>query len=79
MMTKHAISGGQMPPSWDYGKIKDTNIKRSKNNSLIQHRPDITLVLGPENLEIHKTELCSWNIQSDGRTDYNVGWIQGEG
>ena len=62
MITKHAISGGHMPPSWDYSKIKDTSIRWSKNNSLIQHWPNVTLVLGPETLEIHKTELCSCNI-----------------
>ena len=35
--TIRAISGGQIPSFWDFSKIKDTNIKHSKDNSLIQH------------------------------------------
>lgn len=74
----HAISGGQIPPVWDYSKIKDTGIKCSKNNSLIQHCPDVQFVLGPENSEMHETELCSWTIRCDGRAGHG-GQTQGWG
>ena len=65
----------RFPPAWDYSKIKDTGIKHSNNNSLIQHWPDVKFVLGPEKSD---TTLCSWNIQCNGRAGH-AGGAQGEG